>query len=101
MRENTSALSTHRYTQIHTGTQVHRYPQVHTSHSNDWHYVTISKRNENLFTWKNKAGVEWHLILDGEESGGEVKFKVGGKCPDHKDKDKVVTFSGGGELSLL
>ena len=66
------------YTQVHTGTQVHRYTQVHTSHSNDWHYVTISKRNENVFTWKNKAGVEWHLTLDGEESGGEVKFKVGG-----------------------
>ena len=78
MRENTSALSTHRYTQVHA---VRRYIQVHTSHSNDWHYVTISKRNENVFTWKNKAGVEWHLTLAGEESGGEVKFKVGGKCP--------------------
>ena len=88
---------THRYTQVHmyTGTQ------VHTSHSNDWHYVTISKRNENVFTWKNKAGVEWLLTLDGEESGGVVKFKVGGKCPHHKDKNKVVTFSGWEELSLL
>ena len=69
---------THRYTQV---CSTHRYPQVHTSHSNDWHYVTISKRNENVFTWKNKAGVEWHLILAREESGGVVKFKVGGKCP--------------------
>ena len=99
MRENTSALSTHRYTQIHRYTGAHRYTQVHTSHSNDWHYVTISKRNENVFTWKNKAGVEWSLILDGEESGGEGKFKV--KCPYHKDKNKGVTLSGGEKLSLL
>ena len=89
MRENTSALSTHRYTQVHTGTQVHRYPQVHTSHSNDWHYVSISKRNENVFNWKNKAGVEWHLILDGEESGGVVKFKVGGNVPSTTTKTKL------------
>ena len=43
---------------------------------NDWHHVSISKKDEKLFTWKNKAGVEWDLILTGEESG-VVKFEVG------------------------
>ena len=63
------------------------------SPSNDWHYVTISKKNENVFIWKNRAGVEWDLTLDGKEIGGVVKFKVGKKCCNNKDKDKVMTFS--------
>ena len=46
------------------------------SPSNDWHYVTISKKNENVFIWKNKAGVEWDLTLDGEERVGVLRFKV-------------------------
>jgi len=51
--------------------------------SNDWHYVTIRAQNgsENLFTWKNRAGVEWDLILVEEESSGVFKFQVGENCP--------------------
>ena len=45
--------------------------------SNDWHYVTISKKEEKIFTWKNKAGVEWDLIFLKEEGVGVLKFKVG------------------------
>ena len=46
--------------------------------SNDWHYVSIrgQKGSENLFLWKNKAGVEWDLVLGGDESGGRLTFKV-------------------------
>merc|ERR1712055_51975 len=34
------------------------YVQSSPPASNDWHYVSISKKEENVFTWKNKAGVE-------------------------------------------
>ena len=40
-------------------------------------YVTISKKNETVFTWKYKEGVEWDLTLDEEESNGELRLKVG------------------------
>ena len=59
--------------------------------SNEWHYVTISKKvgSQNIFTWRNKAGVEWDLIyLEEESSSGVLKFKVGENCPFNKDKDK-------------
>ena len=60
-------------------------------------HATITRKNgtENVFTWRNKAGVKWDLVLDTEdsespnclknrswptlpcpESGEVVKFKV-------------------------
>ena len=56
--------------------------------SNEWHDVSISKKSGEVFTWKNRAGVEWDLILVGEESGGVVKFEVRMNCSYDKDKDK-------------
>ena len=53
------------------------YVQTSPPASNEWHYVRISKKKENVFTWKNKAGVEWDLILTGKEKNG---FKVGENC---------------------
>ena len=55
---------------------------------NKWHDVSISKKSGEVFTWKNRAGVEWDLILVGEESGGVVKFEVRRNCSYDKDKDK-------------
>ena len=40
-------------------------------------YVTISKKNETCFTWKNKDGEGWDLTLGEEESNGELWLKVG------------------------
>merc|ERR1712098_683973 len=61
------------------------YVQTSPPASNEWHYVRISKKKENVFTWKNKAGVEWDLVLSGDESGGRVTFKVGDECLYKKD----------------
>ena len=51
--------------------------------SNNWHYVSISRQNSslNIFTWKNKAGVEWDLIFVEEESSGVFKFNTGENNP--------------------
>ena len=55
------------------------YVQSSPPPSNDWHYVSIRGQNgsENIFLWKNKAGVEWDLIFVEEESTGVFKFQVG------------------------
>ena len=55
------------------------YVQSSPPPSNDWHYVSIRGQSgsENLFSWKNKAGVEWDLIFVEEESSGVFKFQVG------------------------
>ena len=55
------------------------YVQSSPPPSNDWHYVSIRAQSgsENLFSWKNKAGVEWDLIFVEEESSGVFKFQVG------------------------
>merc|ERR1711934_124680 len=72
------------------------YVQSSPPASNDWHYVSISKKEENVFTWKNKAGVEWDLVLSGEESGG-VSFKVGDKCLYKKDGYTEALLSARGD----
>merc|ERR1712203_80819 len=38
------------------------YVQSSPPASNDWHYVSISKK-EDVFPWKTKAGVEWDLVF--------------------------------------
>ena len=55
------------------------YVQTSPPASNDWHYVSIRGQisSQNIFTWKNKAGVEWDLIFIEEESSGVYKFEVG------------------------
>ena len=45
--------------------------------TNDWHYINIRQSqngSENIFTWKNKANVEWDLIFVEEESTYDFKF---------------------------
>ena len=47
--------------------------------TNDWHYINIRQSqngSENIFTWKNKANVEWDLIFVEEESTYDFKFQV-------------------------
>jgi hypothetical protein len=63
------------------------YVQSSPPPSNDWHYVSIRAQSgsENLFSWKNKAGVEWDLIFVEEESSGVFKFQVGENCPYYTD----------------
>ena len=67
------------------------YVQTSPPASNEWHYVRISKKKENVFTWKNKAGVEWDLVLSGDESGGRVTFKV--RKTKTKTKTKTMTMT--------
>ena len=73
------------------------YEQPSQGTSDDWHFVSISAKpgldkvsNERtssslfsifildkVFTWKNKAGIEWELALTKVEKGGKVLvFKV-------------------------
>merc|ERR1711990_371703 len=72
------------------------YVQSSPPASNDWHHVSISKKEENVFIWKNKAGVEWDLVFSGEESGG-VSFKVGDKCRYKKDGYTEALLSARGD----
>ena len=53
--------------------------QISPPASNDWHYMSIKEKisSQNIFTWKNKAGVEWDLTFIEEESSGVYKFEVG------------------------
>merc|ERR1719222_1836629 len=83
------------------------YVQSSPPASNDWHYVRISKKEENVFTWKNKAGVEWDLVFSGEERDGAVRFEVGDNCLYKKDgyteallyaKGDSITIEGPGGL---
>jgi len=60
------------------------YVQTQPPASNDWHYVNITKKEVDNFTWKNKAGVEWDLIQP-KESSGVVIFQVGDNCLYKKD----------------
>ena len=55
------------------------YTQSSPPPSNDWHYVNIRGQNgsANVFTWKNKAGVEWDLIFVEEYSQYHYRFEVG------------------------
>merc|ERR1712055_271032 len=72
------------------------YVQSSPPASNDWHYVSISKK-ENVFTWKNKAGVEWDLVFSGEERDGAVRFEVGDKCLYKKDGYTEALLSARGD----
>merc|ERR1711872_1089727 len=60
------------------------YEQTSPPSSNDWHFVkiTVKPGSDKVFIWKNKAGVEWELILTNmEENDGVLVFKVGEDCP--------------------
>jgi len=60
------------------------YVQSSPPPSNTWHYVSIRGKigSENIFTWRNKAGVEWDLILvEDDWKSGVLKFQVGENCP--------------------
>merc|ERR1711962_1801245 len=60
------------------------YEQTSPPSSNEWHFVKITAKpgSDKVFIWKNKAGVEWELILTNmEENDGMLAFKVGEDCP--------------------
>merc|ERR1711973_1086854 len=60
------------------------YEQTSPPSSNEWHFVKIIAKpgSDKVFIWKNKAGVEWELILTNmEENDGVLVFKVGDGCP--------------------
>merc|ERR1711872_364093 len=60
------------------------YEQTSPPSSNEWHFVKITAKpgSDKVFIWKNKAGVEWELILTNmEENDGVLVFKVGEDCP--------------------
>merc|ERR1711962_766461 len=62
------------------------YVQTLPEASNDWHYVKITAKpgSDKVFLWRNKAGVEWELVLIDEkktEDGAPMLvFKVGEDC---------------------
>merc|ERR1711962_1435924 len=62
------------------------YVQTLPEASNDWHYVKITAQpgSDKVFLWRNKAGVEWELVLIDEkktEDGAPMLvFKVGEDC---------------------
>ena len=70
--------------------------------TNDWHYINIRQSqngSENIFTWKNKANVEWDLIFVEEESTYDFKFQVR-KLFQFDETMNILFDSGGGRLSL-
>ena len=70
--------------------------------TNDWHYINIRQSqngSENIFTWKNKANVEWDLIFVEEESTYDFKFQVG-KLFQFDETMNILLDPGGGRLSL-
>ena len=70
--------------------------------TNDWHYINIRQSqngSENIFTWKNKANVEWDLIFVEEESTYDFKFEVR-KLFQFDETMNMLFDSGGGRLSL-
>ena len=77
------------------------YVQSSPPPSNDWHYVSIRAQSgsENLFSWKNKAGVDWGLIFVEEVSNGVFKFQVG-KTNFQLGGTLCFLDTGGGKLSL-
>ena len=57
---------------------------------NDWHYVIISKMSKGNYVWKNKAGIEWSLISNGQECN---LLQVGTQCPYYPDGYTFTRFS--------
>jgi len=62
------------------------YVQTLPEASNDWHYVKITAQpgSDKVFLWRNKAGVEWELVLIDEKKTEDgvpmLVFKVGEDC---------------------
>merc|ERR1711962_426647 len=62
------------------------YVQTLPEASNDWHYVKITAKpgSDKVFLWRNKAGVEWELVLINEKETKNgvpmLVFKVGEDC---------------------
>jgi hypothetical protein len=50
---------------------------------NDWHYVTVTKVDDNTLLWSNRAGVSWSLKLTSDHS----KLDVSQKCPYYNFDD--------------
>merc|ERR1711962_965707 len=62
------------------------YVQTLPQASNDWHYAKITAKpgSDKVFLWRNKAGVEWELVLIDEKKTKDgvptLVFKVGEDC---------------------
>ena len=58
-------------------------------------HATITRKNgtENVFTWKNKAGVKWDLVLDTEDSESQncLKIRPWPTLPCESDVESGVT----------
>ena len=57
---------------------------------NDWHHVTITKMFNGNYKWKNKAGIEWKLISNGQECN---VLQVGTECPYYVNGYTVTRFN--------
>ena len=68
---------------------------------NDWHFVEISviDLNLGLYRWKNRAGVEWTLTQNPNES---TKFAVSAHCPYYNagHTEATVTLVGLSVVSI-
>ena len=60
---------------------------------NDWHHVTISKMSNGNYKWKNKDGVEWDLISNGQECN---LLQVGTQCPYYVNGYTFTRFNENG-----
>ncbi|NES06803.1 MAG: hypothetical protein F6K22_30695 [Okeania sp. SIO2F4] len=66
---------------------------------NDWHYVTISRIDDNTLQWKNRVGITWTLHATKHR---EI-LKVGKDCPyfDHGHTTATVIWDGNQVLGIL
>lgn len=66
---------------------------------NDWHFVTISRVDDQKLKWTNRAGVSWTLTVTSDKT----KLSVGSDCPYFKQgyKTATVQWAGGAVTSIL
>jgi len=51
---------------------------------NDWHYVEITSKSGNDYTWTNRAGVSWTLTFQKKIDETTLSFSVGTDCPYYR-----------------
>jgi len=51
---------------------------------NDWHYVEITSKSGNDYTWTNRAGVSWTLTFQKKIDDTHLSFSVGTDCPYYR-----------------
>ena len=60
---------------------------------NDWHYVTITKKDTGVYTWKNKAGASWTLTAKAADT-----YTVGKDCPYYELIGYTIAHLKGNEI---